>query len=710
MAQRFVIERDPLTLLTLLDQIRSASDKEREALGFLPEQAYVEHIFARKVIGLLEVNAKTPQYAGHLLFGGVFPHLRIYQIVITPPFRHLGGAQLMMRALISQAEHEGYLTMLANVAEDLKVANSFYERMGFDVIRTKPGGITRNRSLVVRARELPTNSLLSLMSSSSDAQVGTLAKVRVRAGTPLYAIDLNVLFDLIRERPRSNKADTLFGAALAHELRLVVTSEFSSELKRTSLNREDDPVLALALNLPQLPRQNTDRINVLADQIREIIFPRRQQGAALTPQQQSDVTHLAHAAVAGVAGYITSDEAVLRSRDQLLATLSLDVLALTECAELLTPHSGHVASTKLGDGFKVDVSEDTSPLRSFLASQSVSLEPFVTSEDLRAPRCTLVSDHSGIVGTSILCGGAFDKHFKLVTWVNQLHPLASTIADHLIGDACRHASYNRMARIEMLDITLQSITRRVAKSHGFTNDSSQHSNLHKIAIGRPITAATWKSSVSLLKRLGGLNLQESAPTSRAGGSVSVHILDGSNVQVTLADLETLLSPTLFALSGRVGVLAPISAAYARDLIGTEEQLSFLDVPEAGFLKKRTYFNSPRAARTMQPGSIMVFYESKRRGGRGAAIAAARIIDVTDLAKDAVPESFQRAGVVRNLASLSSSKRILASRFDNLLPFRTPVKLSQLRTLGCVGATNLVTACQITTDQLIAILKEGFECA
>jgi hypothetical protein len=190
--------------------------------------------------------------------------------------------------------------------------------------------------------------------------------------------------------------------------------------------------------------------------------------------------------------------------------------------------------------------------------------------------------------------------------------------------------------------------------------------------------------------------------------VKVVSASGASSTISLFDLETLLSPTLLALPKRKAVVVPITRTYAADLLGTDEQYSFLEVPEARFLTRRTYFNTTRAARVMIRGSAIAFYESQGSGGRGAIVAIGRIVDVTSVPADNMPEILQRGGVIEDVEAISKSSRVLATTFDNLVILRKPVSFKMLRQIGCVTATNFVSATPITAKHLAAIIGAGCE--
>jgi len=152
---------------------------------------------------------------------------------------------------------------------------------------------------------------------------------------------------------------------------------------------------------------------------------------------------------------------------------------------------------------------------------------------------------------------------------------------------------------------------------------------------------------------------------------------------------------------------PIAKSYADDLLGTGAQIPLFGSPEASFVARRTYFNSPRTAPLMRPGVPIVFYESKRSGGRGAIVAAARVVDATVLEKQQVSDELMRRAVVEDLEPMSASTEVLATTFDNLLRFPFPVSLEKLRELHAVGSANLQTATALSWHALSAILELGW---
>lgn len=708
MAKQYFIRRAYADISPFLDAIRAQADSERKSLGFLPEPAYAEAARQRKLILLLSQDGDQISYAGHLLFGGIFPGMRVRQISVVAKSRRNGQATTLLRSLIAQGEKEGYLSIAANVASDLAGANAFYERNGFVSVRLKAGGKTRNRTINVRILQLQTPSLLSLMVGPAQPKAIDIIQPQKRSGDiPIYAIDLNVFYDAIRDRVRSDDAGAVFEAALKNQIRIAATQEFISELKRTSIDPANDPVLSLAKRIPNLPIQDKAAIEIIKPIIAGMVFPERAAGGRLKPTDESDISHLAHAVVAGVSGYITSDARVLSARDSLMVEFNLDVIGLSEFVDLLDlPNSiGSTALVKEAKNFRIrrPTAEEA---MAFIESERIIVGSFLNGAKATDCERSSISDVDGIIGVGLLLpASALDQPSLSIVCVRQDHPLSSTIADFLLSEQIRHCTRDSACHLLMLDIASHPITRRIAFNLGFQQQKGNIAALAKIALGHIVTNKNWDKTRLSIERIVGLKIQANCPTYDKP-RVKITTPVDENIEIELFELETLLSPSLFALQKRKAVVVPITRSFAADLLGTDLQYSFLEVPEAQFLSRRTYFNTTRATRSMIRGSVIAFYESSRGKGRSAIVAVARIVDVTSVLVSSVPESFRRGAVVDDIGSLTKSDRILATTFDNLIEFNKPVTLEKLRQIGCVTKTNFVSATPISAKHLSAIVEAG----
>lgn len=710
MTQSFQVLRTYSEVAPFLEDIRKQADSEREALGFLPIPVYLEHARQNKILVLVAKDSESRLlYAGHLMFGGLYPRMRVRQICVSPKFRRQGHATRLLRALISRGETEQYLTISANVASDLADANALYERNGFETLRLKQGGSSRGRTINVRLLELKTPTLFTPIRESLLPPIPLIEPAKRSQDAPIYAVDLNVFFDVIKRRQRSGIAGALIEAALRHQVRIVATPELVTELERSSNDPTNDPVLAFAKRIPSLPKSPASRLSPIFDELAPIVFPERYPLDQLRAADKSDIYHLAHSIVAGAAGYITSDEKVLAARDTLMSKFKLDLIGLEEFVELVEPSTDHPIKANNRTAHFSIRKPTIEEITSLVGNAASDIGEFVDLSDGANRNVVSVSDDSGVIGFSaIKINPAIEAPSKMVAHVQQHHPFASTVADYLIQEQIRYSSHSATTTLQLLDLVSQPITRRIALSYGFQPLAGHHSNtLTKIALGRAITDEDWGRLRLTTERISNLLLPRDRPR-YDHPAVRLRDKSGGEYSIGLFELETLLSPAIFAFDRRAAVVVPITTEFAGHLLGTDDQFSFLEVPEATFLSRRTYFNTTRAASAMIRGGVIVFYESLKRGGRGAVVALGRIVDATVVDSEDMPEEIRRQGVVDDVRRLTTANKILATTFDNIVALKNPVSLQKLREIGCANGANFVSATTITDTHLKSIVAAANE--
>ena len=711
-------EKDPAALLPNLSAITTLADSEREALGFLPPAAYQDAIQKRRLIAMFSSVDGESDLAGFVLYSGVFPNARIQQVVVAKQHRRAHVATALLNEVVSQLETWGYLTVTAAVASDLPIAQSFYEQNGFVAKRSYKGGRARNRKIVLRARILQTPSLFSDLepkSALSQCAVDLGLRRRSNGQAPLYAIDLNVLFDVTKEppRPRAPLANKLIAAALAHRVRLAIAPEFIVELKRQIKGNAIDPVLCFALQLPRLPKLDSAETDRLASYIHTIVFERPGLPAAGTPQSLSDARHLAEATLARASAYLTSDGSILAARADILRQIGIDVADLEEFVELLPvdshpPNPVHLQGT--------DLASKEAPIETIRHYLQANELPqtlrtvFLPVDDVPADRFgRAVFEGNDVVAASVyIVPRRIHAPARVLVHVRADHVAADILADHLLDVACRDATSGGPITIELANVAGQTNVRRLATIRGFLALDNMNT-LIKVAIGRPVTVSNWATIARQLRRKTALRLPENPPdktTVRTG--LAIKNTDGQRVSVRLPILEDALAPTLIVWPERDGVIVPIARNYADDLLGTGKQMPLFGEQEAALVTQRTYFNTTRSASVMRTGTPILFYESKRSGGRGSVVAAARIVDSAIHVKKQLPKNIFRRGVVEEIDPLTSTSEVLATTFDNLLPFPKPVSLQQLRELKAIGSTNLQTATALSNAILSEILEMGWQ--
>lgn len=714
-----VIKANPSDVAPFIDTVRTHADRERDALGFLPSAVYDDAASRGNLLVALIPTGASTEYAGHLLFGGTFPHARVFQVFICQQFRNRGVARELIEYLVNLLERYGYLSVAATVADDL-VANGFWEKLGFLVARQKPGGVSRKRLLNIRIRQLNSPNLFQPQLPSTVSDLGLVE--RLGTHTAVYAIDLNVFWDVVKRRPRSEYAADVIGAAFNRLIQIVVAQEFITELQRTTTRSDlGDPALEFALQFPTLPQPDGTVLQQLQNELGGLIFPGRSNNGTLTPQDQSDLVHLATAIHHGVTGFVTSDDALLGVRDFIYKKHGISVLHVREFAALVK--SAEVSVPPLA----AQLSSDTLRIWDSISADSVAIKKFL--DDCAAPtafrddfvaKVLVTPTRKRMIVTSesdIVCLAAWDAgaglqnhaHVNLVA--NEDNPAAEAAIDCILGIICTQASCTRPVLMQLCLPQGHVIARKIATAHGFRpNDSSTKGDLQKICVGRPIHVDNWAKMQTIFHHYSGIDFPDALPAFTAyDQEVPFRTKQGISRNVKLSDLEKLLSPTLIILPDRSGNIVPIRRIFADQLLGASRQLSLLPKREASLFSERIYFSASRNANLFKAGMPLLFYESGRTGGSASVTACARVVQTTVLKKIDISAHLLRHGVLESddLKQLTANDSMCVTNFDNIMHLENPVPLDRLRELGCVDASNLVCPRPISGQQIVSVLREGF---
>jgi GNAT superfamily N-acetyltransferase/predicted nucleic acid-binding protein len=705
-------------VIPYVDKIREAADRERDSFGFLPSSAYDNFVQQGRI--LIAVEKNTGSLIGYTVFGGAMPQGRIFQTWTSPDARGRGVGRKLISEVIERLENLQFLSVRADVADDLESANEFYNDLGFEVVRTKPGGKSRGRTINVRVRELATPSLLE-MAGDRSIDLGRLS-IGVPAVTraALYVIDLNVIFDITKQRVRSEAASRVMSAAFENDIRLSISAELLEELERHTPPDRPDPILNFSRTLPRLPLPPRNIIQQYTAELAPIIFPNRATIGKLKIQDYSDLKHLITAIHECATGFITSENAILRAAPYLRKHHGLDVLPPETFTSDSNFHveinvtsqdgSSRIASRPMNSNDYDDAAE-------FLSRHHVT--PAIARTILSSGTSTLPRRRYIIrVDQNVCAIGTWEPPSlgsnprEIYIYLDEQNAFTTTCAEHLIGRAISDTGAANITAFNIRPLTGQPTVRRVAISNGFFpvgGLSPRSQNLRKIAIGHPLTPENWKSHRSSINKLIGLRIPATPPNYK-NPEQPIEVLDrnGKSMTVSISDLENLVSPSLIILPHRPSIIAPITGGYAEELFRGSSQPSFLYDREAVLHHVRGYISGPASYSKVREGSILIFYESSTGGGRSAATAVARVTRRYLMEKDAATEYASTRAVLdeRAIQGIGRTKNVTVSEFDNLMLFQKPVPLKELRSIGCADGANFVTARSISTEHLSAILRAG----
>jgi len=710
----------PDDVAEFVEQAQRAADTEKRALGFLPDQAFKQAADQGKLLVAVVMRSKRRTYGGHLLHGGVFPYAKIFQVFTLPKFRSRGIGRRLVEEIVRRAETHQFMSVLAQVADDLG-ANRFWERLGFELIRKKLGGRTTGRQINVRIRELNTLQLFGLATTDATSPEDLKLISRFFDVSPTYLLDINILFDLVKKRANLDEVGRIVRASFNNLVRLAIADEFIRELERTSVPNPNDPILEFALRLPRLQKPPSESIKNIVEDLGKLIFPDQVSHGTLRQQDLSDLVHLTTAIYHQASGFVTGEKAILRARTLLQTKYSIDVVGAEELAETVEPsYSSETQSIQaLFEGQmlqgKIVPDDDQCQISEFLDRMGCprQLVQDAARNDPGRPHRKLIVTCEG----AVVAFGSWDipsavrPHLQVFLCVDEDHRAVTLAVEFLLDSASKESLYDYPVQSSLRLLPGHVITRRLAISHGFRPAANEASSttLQKVSLGQSVTSKNWVNVRQQLKTGMNLELPDSMPTFQSiRQTFAIRTPTGQIVHLSLLELETLLSPALFILTGRVGAIVPIRRVYAADLIGGGRQLQLLAGPEAVLLRERTYFSHPRTAGVFTKGIPVVFYESARAGGCASAIAVARVARVEIVSKNSASTELLRRGVIdrKILKNICLADTVVATTIDSIMTFRAPVRLERLRSMGAVDGANLVTARPLRAERLVQILEEG----
>lgn len=695
---------EPSDLLGHLAGLVSIADRFKSEIGFWPRNGLAEAIKRGRLCAVTESVNGDDRPVGFIVFGGVFPNGRIQAVAVDPEFQREGVAQFLLDSVVSKMEAEGYLAISAKPAEDLATAQAFYQKNQFLVVRTQPGGTSRNRKIVVRERTLRSPSLFSLL--EADNPKAPQPKNGLRSD--LWVVDINVLFDLLKaRRARRDMAMAAFSAAFDGRVKLAVTTEFSSELARSPQGQDDDPLLTLANALPRLRVQDKQEVDRVAGEIHQLVFERQKPSQAGTVQAISDCTHLAECVACNASAFITSDGVLLRNGRTIRETWGLEVVSLEDFHDALSSTVlAEGLQSGVGLGFRLRSAELNAAkcVADRLANCEAQGAFFEEAPNRATGQFMLAEDENGCaVGVlAFAFPTKLGEPHNLLLLADRESTSADLVADALLRkaiDAIGGAGVNIMG---LVDVPGQLSVRKAALRAGFAS-ACVGSDLTKPAIGTPVTPASFAALGDRARVFFGAAASELFP--RRFDDFDILF---ANDPKEFSRIERLFAPALIVPSNRRVCIQPIQRAYADELLGTTNQTSFLSQFEGAFRSQKIYVSGGRTKNFFKNNQIILFYESSRGGGRSAVVAAARVDDVVCLPKGEVGRSHMKGTVLNSVDRFSASEEVTLTSFSSLLRFPRPVSLSELHVLNAAGTQNLRSATPIATAAAQQIFDRGWD--
>lgn len=536
-------------------------------------------------------------------------------------------------------------------------------------------------------------------------------------GKPTYLLDMNVLFDLGPRRQRRDQVVNLFRAERMQVCSLAISSEIRSELARSSSPGKTDPMQDFASILPAYPVLESG-LSELTTELEAIVFHERSQRNALTPNDRSDLRHLATAISNGLEGLVTSDETILDAAAVLRDRYGIDVLS-PAAFTLNEPHPVDVTALGSTPYQVLTLNEasgsDDADIRAMLSKWNIlpsqQLAEWATVDSTRQTSHRYVTrSDDGILGYLTWRHSIDRKAIIAMMAVEERSPAATDCARLMLSKLSEQILSDTVVLVRLGFPASQSLVRAEAHSLGFTASDDYQSQLQKIVIKGLVTDKNWQQKRDELLAASGVRLpQDSPPFRSVNQHIEVYTANGNRTHLPLLKLESMLAPGLFCLPGRQGVITPVRRQFAEHLLQHLPQGSLLPQPRVQLYQQRHYLSHPRTLSKFSVGTLLFFYESQAKGGLGGIIAVGRVARSYLQNRDAMGHAELDASVFesRQLESIGKTDTRTVTVFDNLHILPKPVYGDTLKRINCGTPVMLLSTQAINSDQVQSILAEAY---
>ena len=702
-----------------LHEIVTAADSHRLELGFIPRGAYQDQANKNR----LWVALYDGVYAGHLLLGGTYPNIRIFQAFAHPRFRRQKIGLTLIEHLKAFANDGGYSTISAQVGADLDKANAFWASAGFRAIRQKRGGSTTGREIIIRELLIAQNTLFPL-EIGNKSRIADIIRLRNRhtQKAKSYAVDVNVLVDVAENRIGMDDAASMLGMAMSGSIQLFVTSELHVELSRKKVSEQHAQLNSFANSLQTLPHVDPGQLEASVSSLRRLIFPNRRTDRSRATQDASDLLHLALTIHHGLSGFVTGEKAILNKSEEIFEKFQISICT---AADFITgPKLNTLPTTwrsPAGNDFTIaDYNEaqreQCVAFLKQLGHESEEVNAVLTPGTTQEPRTRL-------------CLMEGKEVYGLASW-RKAAPLIETSEAYLLVDESHNGA------LTFVDAALERISRDSATFAGRIihlfigidqNESLQMANtlgyeidtraiiaqkfhlLRKFAFSGIVYSDNWKQFCTSVAGLTKIKMPAELPSFAMAKQDGIHVNHENNKSAFLdhADLETYLKPVLLLFPGRQGLIIPIKPGFAEDLLGNApKQMSLLPGHEASFKPERTYFRKPTNVKIVRSGMPIIFYAS---GKIGAAIGCGRVVESDVRNIHDIEVQVRARGVLDNSqlqgqASKEDNTHMIT--FDAFQPFSKHIGLKKLQEMN-FDKVNFQTIQKLSPTTVVRLCELGF---
>ena len=660
-----------------LDTIKDLARRNNTTLGFLPEGAFDQHAKQRQILG-----AVTPedQCAGYLLFrvSKTKRKASVTHLCVDDTFQGQGIARQLVEQL---KDITGDLLGIGLYSRRDYSSNSFWPRVGFVYKSEKTG---RGKDQVPLTYYWYSHNHPDLFSWAKQQHLDDKS---VRA-----VLDANVFFDLRNEKQilRTEKeiiAQSLLADWLLDDVVLCLTPEINNEIHRRDSKHERLRNLSYAEQFPKVQSENDRDHKRVEQHLKTRYFP-----GELTPSDESDLHHLVHA-ISGQAHFFISTDGKLVDEigDEIFDEFGLSIVRpsdfIVQFDELI--REAEYQPARLA-GTNIQISRFSPGQENILAINFQITTHERRNQFLSNLRKFLSDPHKYQV---LVVTEAPDEPLALIVYSTKTHhqlevpmfrvkkhPLAKTIAVHLVLQAISEAAKDNRQMIRVTDAALQAVIINALKVNYFTLIDNCWA---KISLQ---TAITVVDVISYLSSLASRFPGESAFIAELRQSLE-SAYEGSNIG-QLFEFEKILWPLKLLDANIPTFIVPIQPLWAMHLFDEPlgRQTLFGAKPELALNRENVYYRSAHQRNLHAPARIL-WYISDGKGYQNVkAMRACSHLENVEIGRPKeLFRQFKRLGIFKfkdlmAVAGQDITKEIMAFRFSGTQLFERPVSWKHLQTI------------------------------
>lgn len=651
--------------------VKELGRKYSKTLGFFPDGAFEDYA-ARRM--LLVAENYLGELAGYCVFRSSKGRAIIAHLCVAEAFQGNGIARLLFEGVKGQARDYELTGIGLHCRRDYPAYN-MWPKLGFAPRKTKRGRGMDGAELTFWWYDLNSRDLWSDVEEADDRL--------------LVAIDCNIFRDLHdKNEERNREASFLQADWLSGQIELCVVDELLIEINRLPLPSPREQWFKDARQYREL-KYDDARSQAIYRELRSLL---RHRGPT-TPQQDSDMRHIAKSAAASANIFLTRDGVILEQAAEIERQYGLQIKRpvelisdLNEAEQATLYQPARFASTdvkklrpKLADVEALAAHFHLPAIQESRVQFMAKLRAVLSDPKRQVPLVATFND----TPLFLMASGDFDGGCRISLLRAISDPLAATSLRHALLGIIADAASRGGGRIEITDPNLSEEIQAVLHDLGLRNKSQCWQKLTLPFIGR----------AKYLKE----SLAEFEETASA---------------VDALELEALYWPAKILGEGITTWAVPIQPGWATQLFETRfaEQLLFSSNKELILSRENVYYSAALQSGVIGSGRILWYIsKSEDQPGSGKIRACSRLLKVRRGPAKILFNEFRRLGVFewRDIMSITKGdpeKDILALHFADTQLFAEPLDHSMASEYGIHN--NFTSPVRVAEEHFAAIYQRG----